>query len=209
MNIVKIAIENGLFDTAMQVADMGLKMYNNALFQYQLKAYLVEVSIAQKALEEIVSNAKFCFNYSGKLRYLQLCKQYYKGDWVAFRTNLVKEIKSQNHKMQSELLADLFAADEELDALGEILLEKNDIEMLMKYDRYFLPHHQQKLEAIYVEVLDRYFSNHFGIKPTQKLLKVFAHLRGQNGDSLVNKLAAFVREKHPQRLELAMEMLTL
>ncbi|MEZ4930997.1 MAG: hypothetical protein R2788_02540 [Saprospiraceae bacterium] len=56
--------------------------------------------------------------------------------------------------------------------------------------------------------MDQYFT-HLGIKPTQKMLDLFAHLRKQGAQSLVDQLASFVRKNYPNRLDLALELMTL
>ncbi len=206
---VETAFENGLVAEATLLADKGLRQYEHPLFQYKLKTYLLEIALQKEDQKVVVGLGKDCFVFSGNLKYLRMCKQYFEGEWESFLGELAIDVANQNPKKKNEILADLYAEESNLEMLGEIIRKRDSLKILMKYDHFYLPKNQKELEVIYKLLLDKYLSNHLGIKPTEKILKIFAHLRKQNAHDLVEKLVRFIREKYPQRMELAMELLTL
>ncbi len=206
---VETALENGLVQEAKLLANSGLRQYKRHLFQYKLNTFLLEIALTEQDANTVAQIAGDCFVASGKLKYLRLCKQYFKGAWKPFLGQLAVEVANQNPKRKNDILAGLYAEEGELRLLGEILLERDSVDFLMKYDRFFLPENHKELETIYKTVLDGYLSTHLGIKPTEKILKIFAHLRKQHAHNLVEKLVRFIRKKYPQRMELAVELLAI
>jgi len=204
---VETAVESGMLKQAKLLANQGLKLFPNAMFQYRLKAQLLEAALQENDHETVVRYSKDCFAAGGNIRFFKLCKEHLDGDWKAFMGTLVKEVMEQNPKTYHRILASLFVEDQAIDQLGKVVREMGSLDFLMKYDRHFLPKHQALLESIYLELLDNYLSNHIGLKPTRKILEIFAHLRKEKAPLLITKLEKFIRQKYPQRMELAIELL--
>ena len=96
-----------------------------------------------------------------------------------------------------------------LDELQDFLLNMNSLELAMQYDHNFIPNKQQELTILYKALFDDYLSQHFGEKPSKYILKIFAHLRKIEANSVAENLAGFIRKKYPRRMELAIELMTI
>ena len=205
--VVDIAINNDNNKTAKTLANKALGISNHHLFQYRLKTLLLDIAIFEKSNADIVKWANDCYLGSGKEKYIRLCKEFYSDDWNIFILKLAEKIKKGNQLKKNEYLANLYAEEKMTKELTEIIKEKDSLDFLMIYDHSFLPENSSALLELYKILLDNYFSNHIGVKPTRKMLLVFNHLRQLNAQKLVDKLVAFVRKKHPKRMELAMELM--
>ena len=207
LTIASIALEKEIIDVAKMLTTNGLNLSKNHLYQQRMKMLLLDIAIAGKDAEGIVEWSKGCFVLTGNIKYVRLCKQYYTGDWKQFMKQLVEKFSTSNLLHLHEYLANLYGEEKCIPELIEIARKEGTVDFLMKYDRYFLPEHANQLYGIYVEILDGYFKNHLGIKPTKKMLALFDHLRQLKATRLLDKLADFIRKNYPERLELAMEMM--
>ena len=204
---VSAAIEMGMPKIAKMLGIKGLSISNHHLYLYRLKITLLDIAVREEDTENIVSYANDCFIETGNIKFLRLCRQYFKGDWEAFVNKLAMDIQSGNSLRKKEYLANLYGEEKRIPELVDLLIEEGSVDFLMKYDSHFIIDHQNELQGVYVQLLNEYFSTHLGIKPTQKMLTIFAHLRKLGAHGLVDKLAAFVRQNHPDRLDLALELM--
>ncbi len=206
---VAAATKNGLFSLAKKIGQKGLAISDHRLFQYRLKAALLEIALREKDPQQIAKWAGDCFVSTGQLKYLRLCKQHHPGDWDQQFEQLEQAVLASKVREKNQILADLYGENKKIEKLAALSEEVGTVDFLLSIDHYFLPDFQAELKAVYIPVLDEYFSTHIGIKPTQKMMAIFAHLRQQGGQKLVDQLAAFVRKKYPHRLELALELMSL
>lgn len=205
--VVGIGIDNNNIKTAKSLAKKGLTISGHHLYQYRLKVLLLDIAVAEKNKKDIIKWAGDCFVASGQVKYIRLAKQFNGEKWESYIDRLANQIKTSNPIHRNEYLANLYAEEKYFDELSAIIRSNNSLDFLMKHDECFLPENVNTLYTLYVELLDYYFSNHIGKRPTQKMLLIFNHLRQLNAQKLVDKLVAFVRKNHPKRMELAMELL--
>ncbi|MEO1257877.1 MAG: hypothetical protein AAFZ15_03740 [Bacteroidota bacterium] len=205
--VVGTAVEHGLNKMAKKIGNKGLELSDHHLYQYRLKVMLLDIAIAESDAENVVKWGKDSFVATGNVKYIRLCKQYFKGQWPVFLEAIILETATKNPFDKNEILANLYGEEKLIEPLGKIALEEGTIDFLMKYDHHFLPDHTKELYDHYVHLMNKYFSNHLGIKPTRKMLHLFDHLRQIGAQPLVDKLAIFVRKYHPKRMELAMELM--
>ena len=205
--VVSTALEHQMFKIAKKLGESGLDLNDHHLYQYRLKVMLLDIATAESDAENIVRWAKDSFIATGNIKYIRLCKQYFEGNWTEFLDKIIVELTTKNPFDKNEFLANLYGEEKMIELLGRTALEEGTIDFLMKYDQHFLPDHTDELYGHYVQLMDSYFSNHLGIKPTRKMLHLFDHLRQIGAQPLVDRLASFVRKHHPKRMELAMELM--
>lgn len=206
---VATAVKHGLVDVAKSLGVKGLAVSSHRLFQYRLKMDLLNIALQENDRDRVAAYAKDCFVYSGNVKYLRQCKQHHSGDWEAVFEEIENDIRQLDSRDKNQHLADLYGEDKRISELKKLVLEIGTVDFTMQVDRYFLPDFQKDLKEVYTQVLDQYFSTHLGIKPTQKMMDLFAHLRKLGAPSLVDQLASFVRKNYPNRLDLALELMTL
>ncbi len=205
---VNTAIEKEMYGLAKELGVKGLEISDHHLYQYRLKAILLDIAVYHGESEQVISWARDCFVATGNVKYLRICRQYFKDDWMAFVEQLEADFQSTSSLNKTEYLANLYGEEKLITKLAALALGQNSIDFLMKYDSNFAPNYLSELYNVYVKLLDQYFSNHLGIKPTQKMLKLFAHLREIGAQRVADKLVVFVRKSHPKRLELALELMS-
>ena len=205
--VVETAIENEMNRVAKTIGVKGLEVNSHHLYQYRLKALLLDIAVRNDENDQIVEWATDCFVPTGNVKYLRLCRQYFVGDWYLYVQQIENKIQSATSLKKTEILAKLYSEEKLLVKLANLSLKQNSVDFLMKYDTHFLPDRLSELTQAYIKLLDDYFTHHLGIKPTQKMLQLFSHLREIGAAQVADKLAMFVRKKYPKRMELALELL--
>lgn len=206
---ISTAYSNENFTTAKKLISKGLGKYQKPELQGKLEAFHLQVAIAQGDSQTILSLGKKFFLETGDIGYFHQIKAAFSNDWQSILAQLIDESKVLPTKQLFHVQSVIYAEEKMLNELGELLLENGSLDVLMEYDHNFIPNEEEILTTIYRTMLNEYLSEHFGVKPTEKIILIFSHLRKLDAQRIVDELAAFVRKKYPRRLELAIEMMAI
>ena len=99
------------------------------------------------------------YHETGNPDLIQRLKTITGAKWPAEQKRLVAELKTAGN---TERLAPLLAAGNDLDALALLIEEKTDIALLQQYEHLFWPERKIFVRDRYVTILSEYLTDHFG-----------------------------------------------
>lgn len=99
------------------------------------------------------------YHETGNPDLIQRLKTITGAKWPAEQKRLVAELKTAGN---TERLAPLLAAGNDLDALALLIEEKTDIALLQQYEHLFWPERKNFVRDRYVTILSEYLTDHFG-----------------------------------------------
>lgn len=203
------ALEHNKIEFGASLLNQAKDVFNKNLYLEEIENMEFSLAIKKEDSKQINSVGEKLFIRSENMEVYKKLKSYNNGQWQKKRNQIISKIKSENKKGNSEILAKIYAEENLFDDLLDYLLNSDSLELAMKYDAHFLPEKKDELQILYRSLLDNYFSQHFGEKPSKYLLKILNHLRKINGEDVIDNIVQFIRKKYPRRMELAIEMMGL
>ncbi len=127
-------------------------------------------------------------------------------DWPAEREQLLAELAQ---RADFRKLAAVFAAENDLGALSELLSKSDDLAFLQRYEDQFLTADKTFIQERYVAVLSGHLSGHFGRPASAYVRDALQHLLQKNESALVIGIIRALTAAFPERHTLPEELAEL
>lgn len=126
--------------------------------------------------------------------------------WPTIRQELIQELVQKGDTVKT---ASLLASENDLDQLAQLLETDGDLNLLQRYEQFFLPEQKPFVQKLYIALLSKYLTNHFGTPAAQHVRMRLAELLHKGETDMVIQIIRALSAEFPERLSLPGELAEL
>jgi hypothetical protein len=126
--------------------------------------------------------------------------------WPTIRQELIQELVQKGDIVKT---ASLLASENDLEQLAQLLETDGDMNLLQRYEQLYLPQQKPFVQKMYIELLSKYLTNHFGTPAAQHVRLRLAELLHKGETEMVIQIIRSLSAQFPERLSLPGELAEL
>ncbi len=191
-----------------QLIQLGLPLENlESEIRDMWEDRLLQLALADEDRAEVVRLASALFLRTHQSNYWDYLRQGEAKEWPKLKKQLLEALEAQQFSVaQRDILAWVYASEQDFPGLLNFLQQTRSIDLLLQYDHYLLPEHSLVIYDLYRDLLLEYLNQHLGRQPSVKVKKVLQHLQQSGAREFVSNLLQTFRKEYPKRHSLIEEL---
>ncbi len=127
--------------------------------------------------------------------------------WEKIKAQVLKALHKQSFSVaKRDIIAKIYASEQDLDGLFQFLQETRSIDLLLEYDHHLRSDQSPLIYDLYLDLLSEYLNQHLGRHASVKVKKVLAHLQASGAQAFVDQLLKAFRLEYQTRHSLMEEL---
>lgn len=205
--LIHYSIRQKDYKRAEQFAKATLKVADSVTDKIKGKTFLLRLAELQQDHKKTIKLAQDLFLTSKELSYFRKIKKAAEENWPEVRSQVIQKLEKQLSTSDShKLLPQIYGEEGMEEELLAYITQHPSLELLVNFDRYLLPAHEQRLKSVYVGEVQLYLNAHLGRISSTKIRSIIQHLHSLGAHSIGNELVHVIRKDYAERPSLMDEL---
>ncbi|MEM0994264.1 MAG: hypothetical protein AAGI49_14590 [Bacteroidota bacterium] len=205
--VIRQAMSRKDYAQAKYLGEKGLDNPNAGKTKAALEDILLQIAQQEGEAAKVVSYATARLYSSYEMKYFELLKTYFAGDWDKEVNKVLDKLQRTSFSLaQRDLIAGIFAEEEKFDDLLTYIEKLQSLDILQTFDQLLLQHRKSAVYELYEDLLSSYVKHHVGRKPAIRIRTKLQHLKTIGARQFVSSFVENLRSEYPERHALIEEL---